>query len=376
MFYRYYQDLEKEFRKNRVLIIYGPRRTGKTTLLNGYLKGSGKRYVIEHGENIRFAELVTSGDVERIKGFFSEYQIIAIDEAQMIPDIGNALKLLIDHVPDTVVIAAGSSSFELSQNTGEPLNGRKRTLILFPIAQDELKHDCTRYDLDRRLEEFLVFGAYPEVLSADSRKEKIEILQELSDSYLLKDIFALERIKSSHTFLNFLRLLAFQIGNEVSSHELASAVGIDAKTVNRYLDLLEKCFVIKPLGPYSGNLRNALMKKKKYYFLDTGIRNAIIASFQSIAERNDTGQLFEQFLIMERLKRNSYNGYYGNSYFWRTYSGQEIDYIEEIDGMLHAYEFKWSGKKHPRVPRKWTAAYPASSFSVINRDNYLDFILS
>lgn len=189
VFYRHYQDLEEEFRKNRVLIIYGPRRTGKTTLLNRYLTGSGKRYVLEHGENIRFAELITSGDVENIKRFFSEYQIIAIDEAQMIPDMGNALKLLTDHLPDAAVIAAGSSSFNLSQKTGEPLmTGRKRTLVLFPVAQDEL------------------------------------------------------------------------------THELASAVGIDAKTVTRYLDLLEKCFVIKQLGPYSGNLRNALMKKRNITF--------------------------------------------------------------------------------------------------------------
>ena len=374
MFYRHYRDLDKEFRKNRVLILYGPRRVGKTTLLEAYLASSNRKYLLETGDNVRFAELIASRDLVKFKELTMDYDIIAIDEAQMIPNIGFSLKLLVDYIPDTIFIATGSSSFKLSQKTGEPLTGRKRTVVLYPLAQDELIHDLTKYELYSRLEEFLLYGSYPEVLAADSRNEKIEIITELTDSYLLKDILTLEQIKSSKIILDLLRLLAFQIGNQVSSYELASSLGIDVKTVNRYLDLLEKSFVIRQLGAYSRNLRNEITKKKKYYFFDTGIRNSLIANFNTLSERNDTGQLFEQFLITERLKHNAYHGFYGNSFFWRTYSGQEIDYIEEIDGVLYGYEFKW-GKKIPKAPRLWVSSYPESHFNVINRDNYLDFLL-
>jgi len=374
MFDRVYKNLEEEFRENRVLIIYGPRRTGKTTLLTRYLKQCGKKYRLETGENVRVREILSSMDISVLKEFAEEYEIVAIDEAQLIPEIGNALKLLVDQIPDTKFIATGSSSFELSQKLGEPLTGRKRTLLLYPLSQKELKINFTKSELKEKLEEFLLFGTYPEVLTAKTKTEKIEIIRELSDSYLLKDILALDKIRSSKTLIHLLKLLAFQIGSQVSLNELAGQLSVDVKTVARYLDLLEKSFVIKKLSGFSRNLRNEIANKAKYFFIDTGVRNAVISRFNPLAERDDQGMLFENFLISERLKKLSYESFYGNVYFWRTYDGQEIDFVEEKDGQINGYEIKW-GLKTPKIPKDWLHYYPKAGFEVITRENYLDFLL-
>ena len=299
---------------------------------------------------------------------------MAIDEAQQIPDIGRGLKILDDHLPALRIIATGSSSFDLAGAIGEPLTGRKRTLTLFPISQMELKKKFNSYDLRQRLEEYLVYGSYPETVMADARKEKIELREELVGSYLLKDVLAMDRIRSSRTLMGLLKLIAFQVGGEVSLNELATQVKLDVKTVGRYLDILEKAFVIVRLGGFSRNLRNEVTSKAKYYFLDNGIRNAVIGQYNLLDSRNDIGALWENFIVSERLKKRSYTGIYGNIYFWRTYDGKEIDYVEERDGGLFGFECKWTVQKKDKPPRKWQESYPGATFELVTPDNYLDFV--
>jgi uncharacterized protein len=374
MFERHYGNLQKYLKSNRALIIFGPRQVGKTTLLEGFLKKTKLKYKLDSGDNIRTQHLLGSQDFDKILGYAEGYELIAIDEAQQIQNIGVALKILVDQVPNLSIIVTGSSSFDLLQSVGEPLTGRKTTLILYPIAQMELLKKYNKYELNEKLEEFLIFGSYPEVVSVKTRQKKINILIELVDSYLLKDILSLEKIKKSEILLNLVKLLAFQVGQLVSHNELATQLRIDVKTVGRYLDLLEKSFVICKLGGFSKNLRNEIKNKSKYYFLDLGIRNAVIAHFNSLKMRNDIGQLWENFVFIERLKKCSYEEFYGRRYFWRTYQGQEIDFIEEIENTLTAFETKWSSTKKVMAPSGWIENYPEALFNVISTENYLEFV--
>ena len=358
----------------KALILYGPRRAGKTTLLKSYLDSCGLRYRLETGDDVRIRNLLGSGDLKQIVAFAEGFELVAIDEAQQIPDIGMGLKILVDHLPALRIIATGSSSFDLAGAIGEPLTGRKRTLTLFPISQMELKRKFNSYDLRQRLEEYLVYGSYPETVMAEGRKEKIELLEELVGSYLLKDVLAMDRIRSSRTLLDLLKLIAFQVGSEVSLNELATHVKLDVKTVGRYLDILEKAFVIVRLGGFSRNLRNEVTSKAKYYFLDNGIRNAVIGQYNLLDSRNDIGALWENFIVAERLKKRSYTGIYGNIYFWRTYDGKEIDYVEERDGGLFGFECKWTMKKKDKPPKKWLESYPDATFELVTPDNYIEFV--
>jgi hypothetical protein len=358
----------------KALIIYGPRRSGKTTLLKKYLESCGLHYRLETGDNVRIRHLLGSGDLKQILAFAEGYDLVAIDEAQQIPGIGMGLKILVDHVPGLRVIATGSSSFDLEGAVGEPLTGRKRTITLFPVSQMELMQKFNRYDLRQRLEEYLVYGSYPEIAVADGRNEKIELLEELAGSYLLKDIVALDRIRSSRTLVDLLKLIAFQVGGEVSLNELATQIKLDVKTVGRYLDLLEKCLVIFRVGGFSRNLRTEVISKAKYYFLDNGVRNAVIGQYNLLDSRNDIGALWENFIVSERLKKRSYTGIYGTYHFWRTYDGKEIDYIEERDGGLFGFECKWSSKQRKKPPKKWLESYPGATFELVTPDNYLDFV--
>ncbi len=375
MFPRFHQSLDRYLKDNRVLIIYGPRRAGKTTLLESYLSGSRKRYRYDSGDNIKVADILGSQDFDRILDYVADNELIAIDEAQQIPNIGMGLKIIVDQVPGIQVIATGSASFELAQQVGEPLTGRKRTIHLFPLAQMELRDGQTPYDLRCGLRETLIFGTYPEVLLAKTVRDKCELLDDLVSSYLLKDILALERVKGSAILLNLVKLLAFQVGQLVSHSELATQLQIDTKTVVRYIDLLEKGFVIHRLGGYSRNLRKEITRKSKYYFLDNGIRNAVIGRFGGLEDRDDQGPLWENFLFSERLKWASYRRWYGSRYFWRTYGGHEIDFVEEQDGQLKGYEAKWSDKKKIVPPKEWKTAYPAASYEVITPENYVDFVM-
>lgn len=325
------------------------------------------------GENIRVQEIFESNDFTKILEYARNYELIAIDEAQKIKNIGQGLKIIVDQIPSIKIIATGSSSFELSGQIGEPLTGRKNTLTLFPIAQMELKTMYNDFDLKQKMEEFLIYGCYPEALTAQNPDERKKIIMEIANSYLLKDILELDKIKNSKIILDLLRLLSFQVGNEVSFSELGKQLGMNYKTIARYLDILEKSFVIYNLRGFSRNLRKEITKKSKYYFYDNGIRNAIISNFNPLELRDDIGKLWENFIVMERLKKQTYTPIYGNNYFWRTWDGQEIDWVEEREGKLYGYEFKW-GATDKKAPKEWGKNYSNSSFEIINKDNYLKFI--
>ncbi|HOZ53516.1 MAG TPA: ATP-binding protein [bacterium] len=374
MIKRIYDPLEKNIKENKALIIYGPRRVGKTTLLNNYLKNTKFKYKLDNGDNIKLQNILKSQDFKKILSYAEGYELIAIDEAQQVPNIGMALKILVDNIKNIRVIATGSSSFDLSQKIGEPLTGRKTTITLYPLSQKELLYKFNKHELTEKLEDFLIFGSYPDIILAKNDKEKIDFLEEIVGSYLLKDILTLDKVKSSSVLLNLLKLISFQIGNLVSLNELANTLKIDVKTVDRYLDLLEKSFIIVRLGGFSRNLRNEINSKSKYYFLDNGIRNAVISQYGSLENRNDIGQLFENFIISERIKKCAYNKIYGSKYFWRNYEGKEIDLLEERDGKLFAYEIKWT-KDNLLAPKNFIENYKNSEYKVVNKNNYLDFVL-
>jgi predicted AAA+ superfamily ATPase len=374
MFQRYHSKLEGYYRKGQVLGIYGARRTGKTTLIKEFLKATPLKYKFDSGDNILTQETLGSSNFNLIKQYCEGYELIVIDEAQNIPNIGQGLKIIVDELPELYVIATGSSSFDLSNKIGEPLVGRQKILKLFPIAQLELSLILNRFELKQNLQEYLIFGTYPETLLNKTKEDKKEYLLNLVNAYLLKDILALENIRAPKLLLDLLKLLAFQVGNEVSLNELATSLKIDVKTVDRYLDLLEKNFIINPVGGFSRNLRSEITSKKKYYFNDNGIRNALINNFNTLDQRNDIGMLWENFIFMERLKKKSYQRLFTNDYFWRTYSQKEIDLIEERDGKLSGYEFKWRPRSY-KPPKEWVTNYPGTTVELVSEENYLDFIL-
>lgn len=370
---RFYANLSQYLEPNKVLVIYGARQVGKTTLLQDFLTQTDFKYKLDSGDNIKTQQILSSQDFKQIIEYVSGYELIAIDEAQRIPNIGMGLKIIVDQVPQIKVVATGSSSFELSGQIGEPLTGRKTTLTLFPIAQIELSKLHNRYELKEKLPEYLVFGSYPTVLTAKSKQKKTAILEEIINAYLLKDVLELERVKGSKILIDLLRLLAFQIGSEVSLTELGMKLGIDYKTVARYINLLEKAFVLYTVSGFSRNLRKEITKKNKYYFYDNGIRNAIISNFNDLEVRDDIGKLWENFLVTERLKIQKYQGIYANNYFWRTWEHQEIDWLEEREGEIYAYEFKWKSGQ-AKAPDEFIKSYSRAIFQTINQDNYLDFL--
>jgi uncharacterized protein len=374
---RYYTDLNKYLKPNKVLVIYGPRQVGKTILLGDFLaKMQGKiKFRLDSGDNVRVQEVIGSNDFKKIKEYAAGYELIAIDEAQKIQNVGEGLKILVDEIPGIKIIATGSSSFELAGQIGEPLTGRKVTLTLFPVSHIELQKIYNNYELKNQLNEYLVYGGYPEVVANADFDEKKRILNELVGSYLLKDILELKKVKSSRILLDLLRLLAFQVGKEVSLSELGRQLQLDYKTVARYLDLFEKSFVLVNIRGFSRNLRKEITKKSKYYFYDNGILNAIIANFNPLEIRDDIGNLWENFLVAERIKKQSYRNIYSNNYFWRTWEGQEVDFVEEREGKLFGFEFKWSEKKSVKPPKDWLENYPNASFQAISPENYLEFIV-
>ncbi len=366
------QSVEEALAPKRVLVVYGPRRVGKTTLLSSYLITQKEKVILSVvGDDFRVRELFIKEMRDKILDFARPYDIIAIDEAQQIPSIGLGVKMIIDTFPEKQIILTGSSSFDLSSKIGEPLTGRHFVMTLLPISQSEIFG--SRFDLAGNLEKFLVYGSYPEVLSSESDYDRERILNELVSSYLYKDVLALDRIKSPDLLRDIARMLAFQVGNEVSQNEIAVGLKTDVKTVGRYIDLLEKMFVIKKVRGFSRNLRNEITKKAKYYFLDNGVRNAVISQFGPLSERNDTGALWENFIFMELCKQSAVNDRNDQYYFWRTHTGNEVDIIRESRGKLTAIECKWNDKA--REPKLWRATYPESEFLVINKENYLDALL-
>jgi len=372
---RFFDDLGRYLVPGKVLVIFGARQVGKTTLVRNFLARTTLKYRFESGDDARIQELFATGRLDLLREFAAGNELVVIDEAQRVPRIGLGLKMLVDALPTLNVIVTGSSSFDLAGQVGEPLTGRKRTLTLFPISHGELALMHNRFDLRGRLDDSLIFGGYPEVISAASRDEKIHLLNEIASSYLLKDVLALDNIRNSRSIFDLLRLLALQIGGEVSLTEIGSQIGINYKTVDRYIDILEKSFILMRFPGLGRNPRTDLRKKSKYYFFDTGIRNALISNFNSTDMRADCGQLWENFLCVERMKLLAYNGRPANLYFWRTNRKSEIDLVEESGGGYSGFEFKWGAKSRSR-PHEWTEFAPGASWTVINRDNYLDFVLS
>ena len=372
---RYYHDkLPELLQGGKELALYGPRRSGKTTLLKELVAGFAGKSFFGSGEDRTVREVFTSNDINVISSSFASYDLVVIDEAQAIPDVGLGLKLLVDHLPEVKVVASGSSSFELAGHIGEPLTGRKRTLTLFPVAAMELADNSGNMVLRQRLEELLVYGSYPEILTTPGFADKAELLIELRDDYLFKDILAFDQIRNARKLHDLLTMLALQIGREVSVSELGGALGMSRPTVERYLDLLEKTFVIRKLTGFSRNLRKEVSKTCRYYFYDNGILNAVINNFNLLKLRNDTGALWENFLFVERLKKQVYSRIHANNYFWRTYDQQEIDLVEERDGNLFGYEFKYSSKKL-NAPVAWRNAYEKAEYKVISTENFLEFVL-
>ncbi len=357
----------------KILVLYGARQVGKTTLITNLLKNfSGKKLIVNADEK-KYVDLFSSRDFEKMNLLVSGYDLLFIDEAQRIPDIGINLKILHDRLPELRIIVTGSSSFELANKIKEPLTGRTWSFQLFPISFQEISLDSNVFETDQRLEELLIYGSYPEVFKYKNHDDKIDYLNEVGNSYLYRDIFDLSTIRNSSKIYDLLRLLALQIGSEVSLSELGCNVGLTKETIKTYLDLLEKSFVIFRLPGFSRNLRKEITKMDKIYFCDLGIRNMIIDQFQSIKMRNDTGALWENFLISERIKFHFYNNKKIKKYFWRTYSQSEVDLVEVEGTNLHAFEFKW-GKKNIKCPAAWRKNYPKTSFKCINCENYMDFI--
>lgn len=357
----------------KVVIIYGPRRVGKTTLLRHYLGKCKEKALMVTGEDITVREYLESQSLPKLRSFVGDHRLLIVDEAQAIREVGLNLKLLVDHVPDLKIIATGSSSFELSRQTGEPLTGRSYTLMMLPLAQLEISAIESPHETRAHLESRLIYGSYPEVVLTDSNAGRESYLKELVGSYLFKDILQCEGIRHSEKLVRLLQLLAFQIGREVSISELGSQLGMSKNTVDRYLDLLEKVFVIHGRSGFSRNLRKEITKSRRYYFIDNGIRNVLINNFNPISMRDDVGALWENYLVMERMKSAQYQGRLVQSYFWRTYDQKEIDLVEEAGGSLSAFEMKWASSR-VAPPKDWGMAYPGASFKVIHQDSYLEFI--
>jgi hypothetical protein len=357
-----------------VFVLYGPRRVGKTELIKKMIGDFDGKIFTGTGDNQEVREILSTQKLSQLQTAFGGYQLVFIDEAQRIPEIGLGLKLLVDHFPEMIIIVTGSSSFDLSNKIGEPLTGRNTLRNLYPISVIELYQQFGGMHVLQKLEDLLVYGAYPEVLNAPSADDKKEYLISIRDSYLLKDILEIESIKSPSKLSDLLKLLAFQIGQEVSLNELSNNLGIAKQSVERYLDLLEKTFIIRKVGGFSRNLRKEVIKTARYFFWDNGIRNALINNFNLLNQRNDIGMLWENLMHMERLKTKSYKRIFSNDYFWRTYDRQEIDLVEDRGGKLYAYEFKWKPRRE-KAPKAWTDSYPDSEFQVVSKENFLDFLI-
>lgn len=367
------EKLEKLLSPNKVIVVYGPRRVGKTTLLKMFLENNKEPYLLLNGDELDTREKINVQSIEKLKNIVGEKKLLIIDEAQKIENIGLNLKIMVDNIDNLKIIATGSSAFDLANQIGEPLVGRKFTLLMYPLAQMEIGLAENLIQTGANLENRLIYGVYPEIVNAKDNLAKQEKLKEIISSYLYKDILELDGIKHSNKIYRLLQLLAFQIGKEVSLNELSRQLEISGKTVARYLELLEKSFVIRSFMGFSRNLRKEVTKNSRYYFIDNGVRNALIGNFNILSSRDDIGMLWENYIIMERLKKQEYLNIYSNNYFWRTYDKKEIDLIEERAGKLYGFEIKW-GKKRVKPPKDWLGTYKNAEYKLINQENYLEFI--
>lgn len=369
----------EEFRRkvvpNKVLIVLGARRVGKTVLIKNYLSElPSDRYLKLNGEDINDVDLLKNRSVNNYNKLLQAVDLLVIDEAQNVPDIGLILKLIVDSIDGIKIIVTGSSMFDLSNKLGEPLVGRKNTIYLFPLSQMEFAEVENFKQTTENLEEKLLFGGYPELVQYENWEDKKDYLFEIINSYLLKDILVFEGIKHADKIYDLLRLISYQVGKEVSVQELANQLQLSKNTVGNYLDLLSKVFILFKIEGFSRNLRKEIVKSNRWYFYDNGIRNGIINNFTKLESRTDVGELWENYLAYERIKRQNYKKIKTKNYFWRTYDQQELDWLEEREDKLFGFEFKWNENKKAKIPTAFAKAYPEATFEVINKTNYLDFI--
>ncbi len=365
-------EIKLKLFKKKAIILIGSRQVGKTTLLNNLFENKSEVLWL-NGDEVDVQNMFLTASSDRFKAIFGDKKIVLIDEAQRIENIGLRLKLITDFIPEVQLIATGSSAFELANNLNEPLTGRKWEYEMFPISFTEMVKHHGLLTEKRLLPHRLIYGYYPDVINNQGSEK--DILKQLSDSYLYKDVLMLEQIKKPDKLVKLLQALAYQVGSQVSFNELSNMLDLDSKTVEKYVDLLEKSFVIFRINSFSRNLRNELKSSKKIYFYDNGIRNSLISNFNQIENRTDVGALWENFLISERIKHLKYNKIYANFWFWRTKEQKEIDWIEEYNGQICTFEFKWNPKMKVKNPKMFLESYTDSTFEVVHKDNYEDFIL-
>ena len=366
------QIIDKITGSNKVIVIYGARQTGKTTLAHEIISRLQYKSLLINADQKKFLDVLSTRDADKINSLVGGNELLFIDEAQRLPEAGLTLKIIHDEMPDLKVIVTGSSSIDLASKISEPLTGRKIVYRLFPVSCQEMMTIQTQFEFNENLENLLIYGSYPEIIQTKAGQDKQLYLEEIGNSYLFKDVFELLNLRNRDKLYDLLRLLAFQTGSEVSLNELSNSLRMNRETVENYLTVLEDTFILFRLKGFSRNLRKEVSKMNKYYFYDLGIRNYMINNFSPLSRRNDQGQLWENFMIIERKKYLSYSGKSVNTFFWRTYTGAELDYVEETDGELSGYEFKWN-RKQPKPPQTWTDTY-AASFKCFTRENYLSFI--
>lgn len=361
-------------RPNKAVVLLGARRVGKTKLVERIIQQVDEPVLVLNGDDQDTLNILAEKSRANYERLLGSTRFLVIDEAQEIPDIGAKLKLMVDTIEGIKILVTGSSVLDLNSNVGEPLVGRKMTFHLYPFSQVELSAKENYLETYQSLETRLIYGTYPELEFLPTLNEKAAYLNEIINSYLLKDVLAYEGIQRREKIVSLLRIIAYRVGSEISIESIGNELGISKNTVDKYLDLLSKVFILKKVSGFSRNLDNEITKKAKWYFFDNGIRNAIISNFNRLELRDDQGKLWENYLIAERLKQQEYNLDYTSNYFWRTHAKQEIDWVEEKNGGLKAFEFKWSKNAKVKVPMAWKKGYPDASFEVIDRINYLDFI--
>ncbi|MFN3997971.1 ATP-binding protein [Algoriphagus sp.] len=365
---RVYSKIQERLFRGKAMLILGPRQVGKSTLCDYVLNKTGQPFFYLNGDDADVRSELSETSATRLRAIIGSHKLVFIDEAQRIPNVGLTLKIFVDRLKDVQVIATGSSAFDLANLSNEPLTGRKYEFFLFPLSFGELVDHHGLLEEKRLIEHRLIFGSYPEIITRQGEEE--ELLKLVSGSYLYKDLLMLEQIKKPVLLEKLLKALALQLGNEVNYHELGQIVGADKNTVEKYLDLLEKAFVIFIVPAFNRNLRNELKKGKKIYFFDCGIRNAILGNFNPLINRTDVGALWENYFLVERMKYQAYQGVDAKFYFWRTTAQQEIDFVEESGGKLTAFECKWSSKAKVKFPLPFTEAYPEAKLIIANANNF------
>lgn len=366
--------IQKKLQPNKVVVLLGARRVGKTKLIKKIIENLNEKYLFLNGDDVESHNLLESQSTANFNRLLGETRFLVIDEAQEIPNIGKKLKLMVDTIPNLKVLVTGSSAFEINNQIGEPLVGRMKTINLYPISQIEFSKTENYLETRNNLEDRLIFGSYPELSKIINREDKISYLKEIVNTQLLRDIFAFEGIKKRDKIIALLQIIAFRTGSEISLESIGRDLQISKNTVEKYLDLFSKVFIIYSVSGFSKNRDNEITKMKKWYFVDNGIRNAIINSFNPLNMREDVGKLWENYLNSERIKKLNYQENHVLDYFWRTHTRQEIDRIEVKNEQIAAFEYKY-GKSKSKIPTEFAKSYPDATFEIINQDNYLDYIL-